>query len=235
MCGDRDASSSRAGDGTRPAKVYGELDAVAGVYVSPGERFDVRLDAPERGAAHTWRVPDLGGAGLECLDLLDGDEAGRPLPVDPISGLALFRCRALRPGYVKVSLVAVSPGDGHRADAITVPISVDDNAIPGDLGAILAVCRDDSTVDATDARAPVPCTPRALLAHSFFQPLTKDDLADAMDSYNRLFLAVDDDDLAAPGLPYPTDASTRAPATPGRRLDSDLDRRAKAAARARWS
>ena len=47
-------------DGLSGKKVYVEEDAVAGVYASPGERFDILLDPPKRGVAHRWRAPDLG-------------------------------------------------------------------------------------------------------------------------------------------------------------------------------
>ena len=45
-------------------------------------------------------------------------------------------------------------------------------------------------------------TPRALLAHPFFLPLDAEELAAAMDSYSRLFLAGGDEEYDET-LPYP--------------------------------
>lgn len=182
------------------AKVYNELDAVAGVYAAPGERFDVLLDPPKRGCAHMWRIPDLSERQLCTVDLVDGLAPGAVIPLDGPSGRARLRCCALRPGALAVQVVAVSPGDGHRSDALTIPVHVAEDGIPPDLSSILAVCRDDQPDPAAGQR--VPCTPRALLEHEFFAPLSTEDLAAAMDSYARLFLNEEDDDGA---LPYPAE------------------------------
>jgi len=206
--------------GDAPRKVYNERDALAGVHVCPGERFDVLLDPPKKGHAHAWRCPDLGESARDCVDVLDGcDDPGAPLPRD--GARARLRCVAKRAGAVALAVVAVSR-DGHRSDALTISVTVGDNALPGELAAILAVCR-DARGSRDGAPAAVPCAPRALLAHDFFRPLTKDDLVDAMDSYNRLFLADDSDDENGPGdgaapLPFPGDAAA---AAAGRRLQED--------------
>ena len=109
-----------------------------------------------------------------------------------------------------MQLVALSPGDGHRSDSLTVPIFVAEEGLPPDLSSILARCRDGAR--------PVPgskaTTPRALLAHPFFLPLDAEELAAAMDSYSRLFLTGGDDDVDAT-LPYPEKPGRRS----GRRLD----------------
>ena len=68
----------KMGGGDKPPKVWRvEEDAVAGVYASPGERFDILLDPPKRGVAHGWRAPDLGSMHAEeVLDFCDDLEPG---------------------------------------------------------------------------------------------------------------------------------------------------------------
>jgi hypothetical protein len=222
LCGGRDAPTgddparppSRA-----PPKVYGEKDARAGAYVSPGERFDVLLDAPSRGSgSHTWRVPDLDDAQLAVVDLLDA-APGAPLPRDAASGKQRLRGVGSASGTARFAVVAVAD-DGHRTDALTLTVSVADGGVPGDLAAILSVCRADAAPRGEGAaREPVPCTARALLGHAYFAPLATEEIADAMDSYNRLFLAVDDESDAGPTPPRPP--RMRHPETGGRRLNGD--------------
>ena len=109
--------------------------------------------------------------------------------------------------------------DGDEAEP-ELTISVADGGVPGDLAAILSVCRADAAPRGEGAaREPVPCTARALLGHAYFAPLATEEIADAMDSYNRLFLAVDDESDAGPTLPRPP--RMRHPETGGRRLNGD--------------
>jgi len=211
LCEDRrTADTFREGAGSKPPKkVYVEEDAIAGVYASPGERFDILLDAPKRGVAHRWRAPDLGSMHAdEVLDFCDALDPGTPIPTDGPSGRARIKCVALRPGACMLQLVAVSPGDGHRSDAVTVPISVAEEGLPPGLSSILARCRDGNPAGPADsAGRRASCTPRALLAQPYFMPLDVEELAAAMDSYARLFLSGDDE--SEDGLPFP--------AKPGRR------------------
>ncbi len=214
LCEDRRTSDTfrkMGGADKPPKKVYVEDDAVAGVYASPGERFDILLDPPKRGVAHRWRAPDLGSMHAEeVLDFCDDLEPGTAMPMDGPSGRVRIKCTALRPGACVLQLVALSPGDGHRSDSLTVPIFVAEEGLPPDLSSILARCRDGAR--------PVPgskaTTPRALLAHPFFLPLDAEELAAAMDSYSRLFLSGGDDDVDGT-LPYPEKPGRRS----GRRLD----------------
>jgi hypothetical protein len=131
--------------------------------------------------------------------------------MDGPSGRVRIKCTALRPGACVLQLVALSPGDGHRSDSLTVPIFVAEEGLPPDLSSILARCRDGAR--------PVPgskaTTPRALLAHPFFLPLDAEELAAAMDSYSRLFLTGGDDESINETLPYPEKPGRRS----GRRLD----------------
>ena len=119
----------------------------------------------------------------EVLDFCDDLEPGTAMPMDGPSGRVRIKCTALRPGACVLQLVALSPGDGHRSDSLTVPIFVAEEGLPPDLSSILARCRDGAR--------PVPgskaTTPRALLAHPFFLPLDAEELAAAMDSYSRFF------------------------------------------------
>ena len=202
LCEDRRTSDTfrkMGGADKPPKKVYVEEDAVAGVYASPGERFDILLDPPKRGVAHRWRAPDLGSMHAEeVLDFCDDLEPGTAMPMDGPSGRVRIKCTALRPGACVLQLVALSPGDGHRSDSLTVPIFVAEEGLPPDLSSILARCRDGAR--------PVPgskaTTPRALLAHPFFLPLDAEELAAAMDSYSRLFLSGGDEEYDET-LPYP--------------------------------
>ena len=113
LCEDRRTSDTfrkMGGADKPPKKVYVEDDAVAGVYASPGERFDILLDPPKRGVAHRWRAPDLGSMHAdEVLDFCDDLEPGTAMPMDGPAGRGASAplCGSLR-------LQWLYRGDGHR-------------------------------------------------------------------------------------------------------------------------
>ena len=74
------------------------------------------------------------------VDLVDGLKPGAALPMEGPSGRVRLRGAGLRPGAVAIQVVAVSPGDGHRSDALTIPVHVAEEGVPPDLASILAVC-----------------------------------------------------------------------------------------------
>ena len=157
------------------------------------------------------RAPDLGSMHAEeVLDFCDDLEPGTAMPMDGPSGRVRIKCTALARGPAYCSWSALSPGDGHRSDSLTVPIFVAEEGLPPDLSSILARCRDGAR--------PVPgskaTTPRALLAHPFFLPSDAEELAAAM-TRTRGYFDGGDDEEDGTTLPYPEKPGRRS----GRRLD----------------
>ena len=106
----------------------------------------------------------------EVLDFCDDLEPGTAMPMDGPSGRE-YRRTALRPGP-RLQLVALSPGDGHRSDSLTVADSSRRKAYlrTRPRSQLVETARGPARVQAT--------TPRVTRA-SVFLPLDVEELASA--------------------------------------------------------
>lgn len=162
------------------------------IVVEPGETFDVALAPPPTGAC--WRYP------LACkTDTLELSDAvpGACVAVDALARRARVRCVAGRPGHTAVPFHCVPMGAVDPVVSVTLRITVAaPSAVTGPLRPLLRCCRllgtssccmESRDDDALDVDSLPALTPRALLDHPYFQPLSEPELVEAMAQYERLF------------------------------------------------
>lgn len=191
-------------------KIYSEADASAGVFVVPGECFDVVLGSPVDPKS-SWLYPRLSEHQQQVVRLMDESvEPDTPIESSPASRRSRLRFSAQRPGVVRVAIrcAPIPPGDrilrastmgvASSSTTLSIRICVTAHGIDGPLRAILRCCRllecrsTAATADDPEAdESMASIAPSELLAHDYFTPLTQNELVEAMSSYERLFLAAD--------------------------------------------
>jgi hypothetical protein len=178
----RDASSLAATDSEAwPVKRVHESEALAGIYLKPGERFELVLDCPSR-HEERWHFPDVqtvsSGDGSACVELASG-EALRVAP-DQAEGQCRVGMVALRPGRSNLHFYCHSRRHSRPTrPALTIPVVVHSVELSPPLKAMLRCCRAPSRADIA------PVTLAMLRTHAYFaQP---PDPEDVLASFNACF------------------------------------------------
>lgn len=195
-----DGIGERNGAGARAAlKVFHEADAAAGVYVSPGDVFEVVLACPARRST-LWHYPDVVVTSRDAeatppdrgqpVRLLGG-EAGRALPRDIDETTCRVRFVAQRAGRCELQFPCFSPqGKGGSGAALIVPVVVHAARVSPTLTAILRCCRarlSEPTDHGKSAPAAFPISIVGLATHDYFTHGPEPDLEEVMSAYATHF------------------------------------------------
>lgn len=206
----------------KTTKVFRDLDNLAGIFVGPGERFEIVLTSPANPTLQ-WRFPQLTDRQKEVVQLIDApSKIDSSLPRDAVNRHARLKLLALRPGIVEFALrCSTNRGNpAHHASAMA-SLTIADNTLPvriwvsssrvdGPLRGILRCCRllaadCSSGTGNCDLKDDEPScdnrvaaiTPSMLMSHDYFKSLSQDDLGQAKSMYERLFLTNDSFDSEA--------------------------------------
>jgi len=181
LCFRGSASATTTAD-TWPVKKVHESEALAGIYLRPGERFELVLESPSR-HEDRWHFPEV-----ETLSSVDGSaplelSLGEALHVAPVG--ADLQCRiameALTPGRSNLHFYCFSRRHSRPSrPSLTIPVVVQSAEMSPPLKAMLRCCR------APSRGGVLPVTLAHLRTHSYFTK-SPPDPEDVLASYYTCF------------------------------------------------
>mmetsp|Transcript_71981 Transcript_71981/g.204083 ORF Transcript_71981/g.204083 Transcript_71981/m.204083 type:complete len:527 (+) Transcript_71981:419-1999(+) len=190
------ASDGGDGGGTAAVKVFHEADAAAGVYVSPGDVFEVMLACPARRSV-LWHYPEVvtPSRGTEANPYergqparLLGGEVGHTVPRDTDDTTCRVRFVAQRAGRCELQFPCFSPQDkGAVGASLIVPVVVHAARVSPTLTAILRCCRARVSETSEQDAAVFPLSIVSLATHDYFTQGPEPSLDEVMSAYTAHF------------------------------------------------
>lgn len=183
---DWDAASDRC-EGSSVRRTFSQTEAHAGVYVLPGEQFEIVLEASAR-REDRWHFPEVVEARPGHRDPTStvsfaGGEPWRTIPNDPSGSTCRVTLTAHRPGRCILNFACFSSNRGRpEQPSMAVPVTILPERPSPTLRAILRCCRTGGLSIAS------------LATHEYLRmPVS---LGDVMNEYRTVF-ARDDPALSA--------------------------------------
>jgi hypothetical protein len=178
----RGSASTTTTFDARPVKKVHESEAYAGIYLRPGERFELVLDSPSR-HEDRWHFPEV-----QTLSSVDGSA-----PVELAFGDSLHVAPEGANQQCHIAMEALTPGRSNlhfycfsrrhsrpTRPSLTIPVVVQSAEMSPPLKAILRCCRAPSRSGA------LPVTLEHLRTHSYFTE-SPPDPEDILASYYSCF------------------------------------------------